>query len=130
MSILKKTIKGKKGETVYYSLLNFRYENGFICWDASDFYTPTGTLFDGDGNTYFTVPAFSELIERDDTLDKEVLFKVTQTEGIEIITILLYEGVVLPSISIGNEGDIVCKAYVPTDPQESIEIEYKEVTDG
>lgn len=124
----KKTIKGKKGETVCYSISNFRFENGSICWDTFNFYTPTGTQLDGEGNAYFVVPTISETIQRDDTLDKEVLIKVTQTEGIEIIEIL--DGAVYPSISIGLEGDIVCKAYVPTDPQESIQIEYKEVTDG
>jgi hypothetical protein len=124
---MKKTIIGKKGKTVCYQLNNFRFENSSICWDSFNFYTPTGTQFDGEGNAYFEVPSISELIERDEILNKEVLFKVTQTEGIEIIEIL--EGATPPSISIGIEGDIVCVIYVPTDPQESIQIEYKEVID-
>lgn len=125
MNIKKTTIKGEKEKTVCYQLNNFRFENGSICWDAFKFYTPLGTQ--SDGNNYFDVPAISELIERDD-INKEVLIKVTQSEGIEIIEIL--EGATPPSISIGLEGDIVCTVYVPTDTQESIEIQHKEVTDG
>lgn len=119
------TVTGEKGKTICYELSNFRYENQCVCWDTFRFYSPLGVQVNADGNKYFDVPGISEIIERDDTLNKEVLFKVTQSDGIEVIEIL--EGASPPYMSVGLDGDIVCVLFVPADPQESIQIEYKEV---
>lgn len=129
---MKKTIiTGEKGKTVCYQLANFRYEEGYICWDVFKFYTPLGTQTDTDGHKYFEVPAISELIERDDVLNKEILFKVTQSESTVVVEIIeIFESAASPAISVGIEGDIVCVVFVPTDPGQNIEIEYKEVTNG
>jgi len=121
-------IIGEKGKTVCYTINNFRYENESICWESFNFYTPLGVSIDTEGHAYFEVPAISEIIQRDETLNKEVLIKVTQAEGIEIIEIL--EGAAPLKIAIGLEGDIVCMAYVPADLLEDIQISYKEVTNG
>lgn len=125
----KHTITGKKGETVCYTMPNFRYdsEDNKLKWDAFRFYTPLGQLSDEEGNMYFDVSSDEVLIERDDTLNKTNLIKVTN-EGVEVIEIL--EGAQMEEIIIGLEGDIVCTGFIPVDTAEEITIDYKEVVNG
>jgi hypothetical protein len=128
MLLNRHTITGKKGETVCYTMPNFRYDDNDnkLKWDAFMFYTPAGIQSDDQG-TYFDVPGDEYLIERDDTLNKSLLIKVTLS-GTEVIEIL--EGAQMEEIVIGLEGDIVCTGFIPVDPEVEIVIDYKEVTDG
>lgn len=126
MSINKLSIEGTKGVTVCYSIPNITFTNNHLTWDTFKFYTPLGTQSDTEGNNYFDVLALDELINRDDTLNKDVYVIVTAS-GIEIIEILEGEQY---SMSIGMEGDWVCRLIVPSDTGQEILVEYKEVTDG
>jgi hypothetical protein len=130
MILNKHTIKGKKGETVCYTLPNFRFDSSDnkLKWDAFRFYTPEGNQTDDQGFKYFDVPGDEVLIERDDTLNKELLIIVTKDQGTEVVEIL--EGAETEAITIGLEGDIAASGFIPADPGEEISINYKEVTDG
>jgi hypothetical protein len=130
MTINKKIIKGKKGETVCYTLLNFRFDSSDnkLKWDAFRFYTPVGNQTDDNGFKYFDVPGDGALIERDDTLNKEFMLIVTKDQGAEVVEIL--EGAETEAIVIGLEGDIVAAGLIPADVAEEITIDYKEVTDA
>jgi hypothetical protein len=123
----KHTIRGKKGETVYYTIPNFTLEDSIIKWDPFKFYTPVGDQTE-DGFTYFNVPSEQILIERDDTLDKEFIIIITKDQAVEFIEIL--EGAESGTIQIGLEGDIVASGFIPANPAEEINIDYKEVSDG
>jgi len=126
MTLNKHTIEGKKGETVFYTMPNFRYEDNKLKWDAFRFYTPEGNQTDDEGFKYFDVPGDETLIGRDDTLNKELMIIVTKDQGTEIVEIL--EGAEMEEITIGLEGDIVCTGYIPAAVGEEITINYKEVT--
>jgi hypothetical protein len=130
MILNKHTIKGKKGETVCYTLPNFRFDSSDnkLKWDAFRFYTPEGNQTDDDGFKYFDVPGDDALIERDDTLNKELMIIVTKDEGTEVVEIL--EGAETEPITIGLEGDIVAAGFISADAAEEITIDYKEVTNG
>ncbi|NIM11528.1 MAG: hypothetical protein GTO45_16530 [Candidatus Aminicenantes bacterium] len=130
MILNRHTIKGKKGETVCYTLPNFRFDSSDnkLKWDAFRFYTPEGNQTDDDGFKYFDVPGDEALIERDDTLNKELMIIVTKDQGTEVVEIL--EGAETEAIVIGLEGDIVAAGFIPADAAEEITIDYKEVTNG
>ena len=123
MNIEKKTIKGKKGITVIYTLKNFvitEIPKGInIKWEPFTFYSPKGN---------FSVPGISENIFRDDTLDKTIFVIVSKTNGIEIIEV--FEDSEDPGIVIEAEGDIVAFFMFPAYIKKKISGVYKEVING
>jgi hypothetical protein len=127
MLFSKKIIHGIKGKTVCYSINNIRDETGYLKFDGFAFFTPFGSQQDQEGYKYFDVPADQILVERDESLDKTLLIKVTESivEAIEI-----YDGAEFEPINIGLEGDIVAMIYIPSDSGKDIEVEYKEVING
>lgn len=130
INLIKHTIKGKMGSTIVYRLTNLGFDESVnkLKWDSFRFYTPLGNQVDENDRRYFEVPADEIPIERDDTLNKEIQVKITKDEGVEMIEV--FEGAETDPISIGLEGDIVVFGVIPTDPQNDIEIHYKEVTNG
>jgi len=125
MIITPKTVKGTKGETVCYTIPNFRFNEGTstLAWDSFTFYTPAGSLVDSAGYKYFVVEGAEVLIERDSSLNKILLIIVRNT-GIEAIE--CFEGT-STTINVGLEGDIICTGIIPYDPSLEIQVEYKEV---
>jgi hypothetical protein len=125
MIIQMKTVQGKKGETVCYSIPNFAYNeaSSSLSWDTFRFYTPEGILDEG-GYKYFEVEEDEVLVERDMSLNK-ALFVIAKSTGVEAIEI--YEGT-SANISMGLEGDIIITGYIPADTGVEIQVEYKEVT--
>jgi hypothetical protein len=129
--ILKRvTIHGRKGETVCYSLPNFRYDgiDKKIKWDAFRFYTPLGQIADNEGFRFFNVIGKQILMQRDKSFNKELFVKITQERGIEVFEVP--EGTETNSFATGLEGDIVVTAFIPTNPIDEITVEYKDVIDG
>lgn len=128
MILNKHTIKGKRGKTVCYFLPNFRYDiNDKLKWDSFRFYTPEGDQTDDEGFKYFDVPGEEILLQRDVNLNKILMIIITKNEGTEILEI--YEGAEMELLSVGLEGDIVVSGFIPSDPQQEISINYKEVID-
>jgi hypothetical protein len=130
MILNKHTIRGKKGSTVCYTIPNFHFDinDNHLKWDDFRFYTPLGESMDEEGFRYFDVPADEVLIERDDTLTKDLIIIATQEEGVEVIETL--EGAEGEVITIGLEGDIIVSGTIPASEEEEITIDYKEVTNG
>jgi hypothetical protein len=130
MVLTKNTVKGKKGKTVSYTLPNLRFDitDNKLKWDAFRFHTPEGNQTNNEGFKYFDVPADEVLIERDDTLNKQLIIKITRDSGTEAIEIL--EGAEIEAIIIGLEGDVVAAGFIPANLEEEIIINYKEVTNG
>jgi hypothetical protein len=125
----KHIIKGKKGETVCYTLTNFRFDNNDnkLKWDSFKFYTPAAVQIDEQGFAYFDVPGDEISIERDPELNKKLIIKITISSGTEAIEIL--EGAESEPISIGKEGDIVASGFIPADTTKEITIDFQEVID-
>jgi hypothetical protein len=130
MLLSKHIIQGKKGHTVCYTLENFRFDSSdnMLKWDAFRFYTPLGGSIDGEGFNYFDVPAEAIPIERDDTLNKDLLIIATNDNGVDVVETL--EGANGEDFSIGLEGDVIVSGFIPAAVEEEIVIDYKEVTNG
>jgi hypothetical protein len=124
MIITKKTVQGKKGETVCYSIPNFQWNvaTSTISWDTFKFYTPAGELVE-EGYKYFQVEANAVLIERDTSLNK-TLIVIAKSTGVEALEI--YEGIT-ETINVGLEGDIIITGIIPANTGIEIQVEYKEV---
>lgn len=122
----KVSIKGKKGQTLIYTLNNVRFDevDQKLKWDNTRIYTPLGDL-DDNGLKFFDIQADEVLIERDDVLTKEIriFMTITKVEAIEI-----YEGADMESTDLGLEGDLVIFGTIPAGTEE-IRINYKEVYD-
>jgi hypothetical protein len=130
MILNKHTIHGEKGKTVCYSMPDFRFDasDNKLKWGAFRFYTPEGGSVDEEGFAYFDVPAEEILIQRDESLDKEIIITTTRDNGAEAVEIL--EGAEIEPIIVGIEGDFVATGFIPASPHQEIVIDYKEVTDG
>jgi hypothetical protein len=130
MQLNEHIIRGKKGKTVCYKLENLRFgpNDNKLKWDAFRFYTPEGEQTDEEGFTYFDVPDDEFLILRDELLNKEFVILVSKDEGVEFVEVI--EDADMESFSIGLEGDIVASGFIPTNPDEEIVIDYKEVSYG
>lgn len=126
MIIIPKTVKGTKGETVCYTIPNFRWNESTstLAWDSFIFYTPAGSMVDKASYKYFVVEGAEVLVERDSSLNKTFLIIVRKDTGIEALEV--FEGN-STTINIGLEGDIICTGFIPADPAVEIQIEYKEV---
>ncbi len=132
-------IAGKKGKTVCYTIQNLLITEGTtsinIKWDPWRFYTPAGNLTEaGTDNKYFEVQALDETLTRE-TLDKEIVIAIkldtaSGESNIYVIEKYLVEQGDLPIKIEGLEGDFVLWGTIPADPEQEIQIEYKEVTNA
>lgn len=130
-SKIKNSIKGKKGKTVCYTFNLEITENTIINikWEPWRFYTPEGNLVEAEsGCKYFEVQALNEDFNRE-TIDKEILIGVKYETESTINVIERYQGSQEenPFQIYGLEGDIVLTGIIPADPEQEIQIEYKEV---
>ena len=127
-----KRIAGKKGKTVCYTLQNLEITEGTsinIKWDSWRFYSPEGNLTEPETDfKYFEVQALNEVITRE-SIDKEILIAVKYETESTINVIERYLGSIeeIPFTLNGMEGDIVLTGIIPADPEQEIQVEYKEV---
>jgi len=130
MNLQKLSIKGEKGQTVCYTINNFRFDpaENKLKWDAFRFFTPEGPQIDEEGVKYFYVAADEVALERDNLLNKVILVKATRDNGTEVLEIL--EGAEMETVTIGLEGDIIISAFIPANTRQEIAVNYKEVTNG
>jgi len=127
---------GRKGVTLFYSFVNFRFDSSDykLKWDATRVYTPRGSQTDENGFKYFDIPADEILISRDLVdLDIVVYFfdnpvgdnvevYITSPEDEEI------QEITYPDVSDGSGSyfDIT----VPSNPAMPVNVNITEVTDG
>lgn len=126
MLIVKIQIKGKKGETIVYSIPIQQQGDTLIIGDFR-FWTPLGIL-EENGHKYFEIQGDSILVERDLDLDREIHVIYTAVDGLLAMGFFENEEITLPNFDMSGDDLITIK--IPKNPAIEILVEVKEVLDA